>query len=111
MALLWTVRLLMQTLDALLFFLNDPAPPEISPLPLPGALPIPRSRLVEGQVTEGDHATHRRDGGGAAERAAPRIVAQRYRHAPRERRHQVARRIERAQLDRDRNSTRLNSSH
>src|SRR3989454_7446747 len=26
------------------FFLNDPAPPEISPLPLPDALPIPPAR-------------------------------------------------------------------
>src|SRR2546429_7158036 len=45
--------------------------------------PITRSRLVEGPVTEGDHAAHRRDGGRAAERAAPRIVAQRDRHSPR----------------------------
>src|SRR2546430_5981706 len=27
------------------FFFNDPAPPDISPLPLPDALPIPRSSI------------------------------------------------------------------
>src|SRR2546422_11644863 len=29
---------------ALLFFFNEPAPPELSPLPLPAPLPIPRPR-------------------------------------------------------------------
>src|SRR2546430_1626521 len=30
------------SLFSFFFFFNDPAPPEISPLPLPAALPIPR---------------------------------------------------------------------
>src|SRR2546430_12308193 len=30
------------------FFFNDPAPPEISPLPLPAALPILPGRLLAG---------------------------------------------------------------
>src|SRR2546422_6522863 len=52
------------------FFLNDPAPPEISPFPLPDPLPIPRLRAQQpvgsssgelghlvgaGAVAEGEH--------------------------------------------------------
>src|SRR2546430_5129213 len=90
------------------FFFNDPAPPEISTLPLPDALPI----------------SPRRRAGGAERPAAGRRRGRRHRHVPlqRHRRQRVAlgavarrhvgspghpRRV----VARDRKSTRLNSSH
>src|SRR2546430_3760672 len=67
----------------LFFFLNKPAPPEISPLPLPAALPIP--------------AVPRRDRGGAGSLGGSR--------------RKVTGRSPRITPPLDRKSTRLNSSH
>src|SRR2546430_8329829 len=78
----------------LFFFLKDPAPPEISPLPLHDALPI----LGRGGS---------RRGHGPRPRA--RCRRQVPRHSPPRPGHVRGRRVGRR--DRDRKSTRLNSSH
>src|SRR5256885_2903503 len=94
------------------FFLNNPAPPEISPFPLHAALPIYRRGRDRGP----DAAVARRPG--ACVRQPPRPVHRRARHAARVaavarptpwRRHIRARAA--APGRRDRKSTRLNSSH
>src|SRR2546430_9440997 len=64
--------------------------------------------LVERERGEARHPVHRGDRRRATERAAARVGAERHRHAPREARHRIPRRVERGQ---DRKSTRLNSSH
>src|SRR5204863_3994942 len=92
---------------------------------------VTRPDLVDAEIRERRDTTHGRHDGGAGERAAPRVRADRHRHvAPEPRRH-VALRVERRHLDRrrdrgardgtvrlhaehqlrDRKSTRLNSSH
>src|SRR5256885_11371869 len=93
------------------FFLNIPAPPEISPLPLHAALPISGQRALPGLAGAARrvHATGRaavRGGGpgtGRGDRArrrspAPRTTGRVRRSGPRPARP-------------DRKSTRLNSSH
>src|SRR5256885_10806544 len=89
------------------FFLNDPAPPEFSPLPLPAALPIwelvPEGRRV-GNLHEQEVRLGRREG-------VPAL--------PQPRRDERALFEDEASgplpvlpvLERDRKSTRLNSSH
>src|SRR5207247_3833170 len=62
--------------------------------------PVARAGLVEAQIDERGDPVHRRDGGRATEGAAPRVVAERYRHAPREAWHRIPRRVERGHLDR-----------
>src|SRR5258708_6345449 len=59
-----------------LFFFNDPAPPEISPLPLPDALPIcgrPNSRLMRGssRASRAASTSQSRPGMGRLLAAAP----------------------------------------
>src|SRR2546421_5652920 len=57
-------------LYAFFFFLNDPAPPEISPLPLHDALPIlPQQIGQEGAAERVDHADEDRSEERAADRA------------------------------------------
>src|SRR2546426_4655920 len=96
----------------LFFFLKDPAPPEISPLPLHDALPIPPAargervacrRPVEAQVPEARHTADRRHQYRATERRATRVAAERDGDGPGKPRRDVA--------EGDRKSTRLNSSH
>src|SRR5436189_3989945 len=67
---------------------------------------VARARLVEREGRETRHPVHRRDGRRAAERATARVGAERDRDGPGEARHRIPRRVER-----DRKSTRLNSSH
>src|SRR3989441_6185490 len=72
--LLWLLPLLM----FLFFFFNDPAPPEIYPLPLPDALPIPR-RLRHLRHRRGAPArlpgAHRQGEDGLLERPDGRVRA------------------------------------
>src|SRR3712207_7087044 len=94
------------------FFLNDPAPPEISPLPLPAALPI----LTYEQLLDVFWASHNpttpiRQGRDAGDPYRSVI----YVHTPEQ---AAAARASKERLDRsdrfrrpDRKSTRLNSSH
>src|SRR5256885_11515311 len=89
------------------FFLNDPAPPEFSPLPLPAPLPIPPRRaqlaralqdLVVGEPAGRIEFHH-------DERLLPETVREGTPLAPALDHHSRRRR------GRDRKSTRLNSSH
>src|SRR5256885_3958536 len=91
----------------LFFFFNDPAPPEISTLPLPAALPISANDPGAGPDVDGPQRAHGRE----------------QCHEPRVRQHENRRLIggaegvahrDRAGSEgdvRDRKSTRLNSSH
>src|SRR2546430_12486963 len=65
-------RLIFNILILFFFFLNDPAPPEISPLPLPAALPLsgPLPRLARRAA----HAA-RAAAGSAAPRAERAVAA------------------------------------
>src|SRR5256885_10211737 len=76
------------------FFFNDTAPPEISPLSLPDALPICHG-------TPAPHRLRAIDRGGARRRDEPRRRSRRPREGRRLRRRGSS----------DRKSTRLNSSH
>src|SRR5256885_7532948 len=94
----------------LFFFLNDTAPPEISPLPLPDALPfscgcadlLPRRgaspRRAPSALRRSGRAVRRRTPG-CGTRTPPRPAARRLR------------RTRRPLRSTDRKSTRLNSSH
>src|SRR3989475_8753761 len=94
----------------LFFFFKDPAPPEISPLPLPAALPIPRREpqlgreplqpLAVGPVAHHDETPAQ--GAHLAQRLQQSIESLL--------RHQAAHEADREPVV-DRKSTRLNSSH
>src|SRR2546430_7124729 len=87
------------------FFFNDPPPPEISPLPLPAALPILAEPINSPQPLSQPHPPIMVGGGG--ERKTLRLVA-RYADAC-----NLFTRYPKRDLTRklDRKSTRLNSSH
>src|SRR2546425_10864821 len=91
------------------FFLNDTAPPEISPLPLHDALPLPRR-------ARGGLAVHGPPRGAARRRRGQALAIEPCRDAPAADRHAgepapPPLRLARRDLHEDRKSTRLNSSH
>src|SRR5256885_8099190 len=99
------------SMSRLFFFLNDPPPPEISPLSPPAPLPISDHRRLRGGA--------RRDpapGGRAVARVSrPRRLPARHHRRPaqpdRVPRRRPARSDARGEVRPDRKSTRLNSSH
>src|SRR2546429_6652283 len=93
-------------ISSFFFFLNDPAPPEIYPLPLPAALPIPPPDERFARA----HRAGARCYGGARHQGNPSHEQPSSVH-PCLRRYACNFRTRRRAASADRKSTRLNSSH